>query len=198
MEDYPSNSHKSREEQKTASRKVEKVVSGSVKTKKKSEVRKFTDVIITEDVSNVKSYIFGEVIVPALKKAISDVVTNGIDMLLYGESRRDRKRSGDFVSYRSYSDRGRDDRRDSRSRSGFNYDDLIFSSRADAEAVREQMDDMIDRYGVVTVADLYDMADRTAPYTGNRYGWTSIRTADIARDRDGGYVIKLPRAMPID
>lgn len=197
MDELRPNSHKFREGQKDSQRKVEKVVRGSVKTKKKSEVRKLTDVFVSEDVSNVKSYILMDVLVPAVKKAISDIVTNGIDMLLYGESRGAKKRAGDYVSYRNYSDPRRDDRRDSRVRSGFDYDDIIFNTRADAEAVREQMDDMIDRYGVVTVADLYDMADLTAPYTSNRYGWTSIRTADIVRGRDG-YVIKLPRAMPID
>ena len=197
MDELRPNSHKFREEQKTPERKVEKVVRGSVKTKKKSEVRKLTDVFVSEDVANVKSYILMDVLVPAVKKAISDIVTNGIDMLLYGESRGSKKRAGDYVSYRNYSDPRRDDRRDTRARSGFDYDDLIFNTRADAEAVREQMDDMIDRYGVVTVADLYDMAELTAPYTSNKYGWTNIRTADVVRGRDG-YVIKLPRAMPID
>lgn len=196
MEDYKPNSHKFREEQKDSQRKVEKVVTGAVKTRKKSEVRKFTDIFVSEDIANVKSYIFMDVLIPAVKKAISDVVTNGIDMLLYGESRRDTKRAGDYVSYRNYSDRGAT-RSEPRARSGFNFDDLLFKTRADAEAVREQMDDMIDRYGVVTVADLYDMADCTAPYTSNKYGWTNIRNADVVRGRDG-YVIKLPRAMPID
>ena len=196
MDDLRPNSHKFREDQKDAERKVAKVVTGGVKTKKKSEVRKLTDIFVSEDVSKVKSYILMDVLVPAIKKAISDIVTNGIDMMLYGESRDRKKTVGDYVSYRNYSDR-RDDRRDTRARTSFDYDDIIFSTRADAEAVREQMDDMIDRYGVVTVADLYDSVQLTAPYTANKYGWTNIRTADIVRIRDG-YVIKLPRAMPID
>ena len=59
------------------------------------------------------------------------------------------------------------------------------------------MNEIIDRYGVVTVADLYDMADLSAPYTSNKYGWTSVRNVEIGRVRDG-YVLKLSRAMPID
>lgn len=191
------NSHKFRDEQKTTERRAAKVVTGGVKTKKKSEVRKLTDVFVSEDVSNVKSYILMDVLVPAIKKAVSDIVTNGIDMLLYGEARGAKKCAGDYVSYRNYSDPRRDDRRETRARSGFDYDDIIFDTRVDAEAVREQMDDMIDRYGVVTVADMYDSVQLTAPYTANKYGWTNIRNADIVRVRDG-YVIKLPRAMPID
>ena len=67
-----------------------------------------------------------------------------------------------------------------------------------SEMVREQMLDIIERYGFVTVADVYDMADLTAPYTSNKYGWTNIRNAETMRLRDGGFVLKLPKAMPID
>mgnify|MGYP004450855969 CR=1 FL=1 len=86
MENYPSNSHKAREE--VAEKKVEKVVSGKTSTKKKSGMRKLSDTFLSEDVSNVKSYIFSEVLLPAAKKLVSDIVTNGIDMLLYGEIRK--------------------------------------------------------------------------------------------------------------
>ena len=83
-DEYKSNSHKSNEVDER--KKVGKVVKGKVKTKKKSGITKFTDVFISEDVSSVKSYIIGEVLIPAMKKALSDIVTNGIDMILYGES----------------------------------------------------------------------------------------------------------------
>ena len=88
MEEYKPNSHKSKEEQKdlVPEKRVEKVISGTVKPKKKSEMQKFADVFISEDVNNVKSYIVMDVLVPAIKKAISDIVTNGIDMILYGEA----------------------------------------------------------------------------------------------------------------
>ena len=59
------------------------------------------------------------------------------------------------------------------------------------------MVDLIDTYGFVTVADMYDMAGLQAPYTSNKYGWTNIRTAETVRGRDG-YMLKLPKAMPID
>ena len=74
---------------------------------------------------------------------------------------------------------------------------MIFESRGEAEAALSKMDEVIDVYGTVSVADLYDMCDLTAPYTSNRYGWSNIQTAEVARLRDGGYVLKLPRALPI-
>ena len=56
---YTPNSHKYKAEQKQTAeeKKIEKVVSGTVKTKKKSEIKKLTDVFVSEDASNVKSYI---------------------------------------------------------------------------------------------------------------------------------------------
>ena len=66
VEEYKSNSFKSREQQKTAgsSKKVDGVISGSASRKKRSEAKKFADVFIQEDVSNVKSYILMDVLVP--------------------------------------------------------------------------------------------------------------------------------------
>ena len=60
-----------------------------------------------------------------------------------------------------------------------------------------RMDELMDTYGLVRVADLYDLVGITGNYTDNKYGWTNIRNAEIVRVRDG-YMIKMPRAVPID
>ena len=59
------------------------------------------------------------------------------------------------------------------------------------------MNELIDNYGMATVADFYDLAGLTGEYTSNNYGWTNIRSAEVVRARDG-YIIKMPKAMPID
>ena len=199
MEEYPSNSHKSKEQrqkQPAERPKVEKVVQGTVKTKKKSELRKLADTFISEDATSIKSYIILDVLIPSAKKAISDIVTNGIDMLLYGESGVRRNRSSSSrVSYRDYYDSHR--RRDDRPiRSGYTYDDIIFDDRGEAEEVRERMDELIDAYGVVSVADMFDLAGITCQYTDNNYGWTNIRNATVERVRDG-YILRMPKALPL-
>lgn len=199
--DFKPNSHAYKANQKNdiKEKKVEKVVKGTVKTKKKSEITRLKDVFIAEDVSSVKSYILMDVLVPAVKKAISDIVRDGIDMILFGGSTNKKTSySGNYVSYRDYS-RPTSYRSESRARStsSFNFDDLIYPTRGEAEAVLEQMCEVIDRYGIVTIADMYDMADLTPPYTGNKYGWSRLGTAEVVRYRDA-YIIKLPKAMPID
>ena len=203
MDDYKPNSYKFKEKQKALAssedKKIEKVVQGTVRTKKRSGLTKITDQLVSEDVNNVKSYILTDVFIPAVKKLVYDIITDGFSMILYGSTGAGKKKTiGSNVSYRQFYDRRDDDRRTlSTSSSRFEYDDLIFDSRGEAEAVLNQMDVIIDTYGFVSVADLYDLADLSAPYTSNKYGWTNVSTADVARLRDGGYVIKLPRAMPI-
>lgn len=203
MEDmnYKPNSHKYKEAQKVATEKrVEKVITGTAKTKKKSQTRKVADIFITEDMTNVRSYVLMDVLVPAIKKAIDDIVSDGIHMILYGSRGRDRSRgSASRVSYNRMYD-GRSDRRDDRVRAGsaFDYDNIIFDNRGDAEAVLTAMEDVIDQYGVVSVADLYDLADvTTTNYMANRYGWSDIHSAQAVRVSDG-WMLKLPRALPLN
>ena len=55
----------------------------------------------------------------------------------------------------------------------------------------------MEEYDLVRVSDMFDLSGVTGSYTDNNYGWTDIRSAEIQRVRDG-YVIKMPRALPID
>lgn len=202
MYDYKPNSNKSKEEHAelttTEKKKVEKVVTGQVKTRKKSEIRKMADVFISEDAQNVKSYILMDVLVPAIKKAVSDIVTNGIDMILYGGSgRTNRNTNVSRVSYTNYSDRNTSTRSSESYRTRYSYDDIVLESRVEAEEVLSRMDEIINMYGVVSVSDLNDLVGKPGSYTDNKYGWTNIRNAEAVRVRDG-YLLKLPKALPID
>lgn len=210
MEEYKSNSNNLKAAQKKEQesgnkleeKKIEKVVTGVVKTKKKSKFEGIMSNFISEDAKSVKSYVFGEVLIPAIKKAISDIVTDGIDIILYGESRgRNKNRPSNYVSYSSYSndrrDRTRMNERQAIMAGSYSYNDIILSSRGEAEDVLARMDELIETYGLVRVADLYDLVGITGNYTDNKYGWMNIRNAEIVRVRDG-YMIKMPRAVPID
>lgn len=197
--DYKPNSHRSKEGgDNTNKKRMEKVVSGNVKAKK-NEARRLADVFISEDVKNVKSYVLMDVLVPTIKKAIVDIVTDGVNMIFFGGTGSRRGSSNaSYVSYRSYSDR-RDDRRplDRPRTLGYSYNDIILETRSEAEEVLTRMDEAIDTYGVVSVADLYDLVGISGNYTDNKYGWTNIKNAEPIRVRDG-YMLKLPKALPIE
>lgn len=181
-------------------KKVEKVIKGTVKTKKKTGITKFTDVFIAKDVRDVKTFMVGDVLIPAIKNTLEDIIVKGARMLLRGESgsRGGSRKSYDRVSYRDYYDR--DDYRNddipfrSTSRS---YEDISLESRDDAEEVLKEMNLLIKRYGMVSIGDLNDLVGRTGEYTDNKYGWTNLRNAYSVRERDG-YSLKLPRPKPLD
>lgn len=203
------NSHRAKEAQQAQQtttpapeKRVEKVVKGTAKTKK-NNVRKLTDIFIAEDANNVKSYVLMDVIVPAIKNALYDVVVDGIGMFLGkpirgGGARAASGGTAERTSYRSYYDQ-RNEREYGRARAGsrFDYDDVVFETRGDAVLVLDQLHQELAKYGIVRVSDLYDMAGITAPYTYNNYGWNSLRGAEVIRVRDG-YIIKTPNPMAID
>ena len=197
MSEFKPNSHRSKSENK----KVEKVVSGKARLKKRSGLDKVKDNFISEDVKNVKSYVIGDVLIPAAKKAISDIVSNGIDMILYGETRSKKSPTGaTYVSYDRFSDR-RDSRgeRYSSSRSPvYSCGEIIVDSRGEAEEVLRQLDALIETYDCASVSDLYEMVGLTGSFTDNRYGWDSIRNVTIYRTRDGSYAIKMPKPIVLD
>lgn len=199
-ENLPDNSHKGLAEKKEAAeeKRAEKVIHGKVKTQK-NDVRKLTEVFISEDVANVKNYILLDVLVPSIKKAIYDIVINSLDMTLFGGRGGGKRPTADKVSYRDYNGVSRRDDRSyggSRTTTGYSYDDIVLETRGEAEAVLSRMDEIMEEYEIVRVADLYDLVGITGDYTDNKYGWTNIRNAEVVRVRDG-YKIKMPRALPI-
>lgn len=201
-DNLPDNSHNARiNKQKDATdssdgKRAEKVVHGKVKTKR-NNTRKLTDVFITEDVSNVKDYVLFDVVVPSIKKALYDLVVGALDMTLFGgRGNSDKRYISDKISYKDYNgiSRRNDSRRSEPRGRSYSYDDIVLETRGEAESVLSRMDEIIDEYGEVRVADLYDLVGITGEYTDNKYGWTNIHNAKAVRTRDG-YRLEMPRAI---
>jgi hypothetical protein len=169
--------------------------------------RRITKNVVSSTLKSVGVYIFLDILIPALKNTISDMINNGSDMILFGEPkarRRDRERPGSRVSYTGYYDRERDrdrlydrERRDRvYGRSRFNSDEIILSTREDAEEVIQSMFDIYDQYNAVTVSEFLELVGLPDEYTDRNYGWTNLRDVEIRRVRDG-YVIDLPNPRPL-
>ena len=77
-----------------------------------------------------------------------------------------------------------------------NVDNILFDSRETAENVLEASKEIINKYGFVTIADMYDISGLDAPYTGQKYGWVDLKEAKIIRVRQG-YKLVLPEIIPI-
>ena len=196
--EYPPNSHKYKKEQAElakSQKQINKVVTGPVRIRKKNA---FADAFISEDAKNVKSYAIMEVLVPAIKKAVVDIVTDGINMIFYGEKGR-RGGVADKISYRQFSDpRSAPRVGPMRPNSVYDYDKITLESRSEAEAVLAGLDDMIESYGRATVADLYDLIGVSHNFTDNAYGWYNLAEARAVPALSGGYTLRLPRVEPIN
>ena len=218
VEDFPSNSQTSKKtEPTTEKKKLDPVTKARIRNaqKKKGWLSKVGSSIFSDDSQSVGDYILFDVLVPAIKSTLSEIIIGGVDLILFGERRhrpdgirRDGARSY-HVPYGSYyngperdlpsrNDRLPFDQRTNRPmpRDRYAFETIVFPTRGDAENVLAAMVDAIHEYQLVTIADFYDLCDLPSEYTDNRYGWTNLDSAYSDRGKDG-YYLRFPRPQPI-
>lgn len=186
--------------------KIAKVVTGEVTVKKRGMGRKFRDLIIAADFKSVVDYIFNEVFIPATKNTIVDMSSKGIDRMIYGQPQRRRFGAGTgyppqritYSSPVSRLPRESEQRRYGQSAPAAlpaqtrARDEFIVSSREDADLVIERMGDILERYEMVSIADLNDMLGwANTDHVDTKWGWTSIERVSVKSTRDG-FIIDLP------
>lgn len=212
IEEYPSGSDASREAKRKPS-----VESTEVTTRKHSEISRFKDKLVQENLPKVKNHIIFDVLIPLSKQLIDDFV----HMVLFGETRnktRDSINPSGKVDYRRYypepepRDSYRRNRRrreyssTSRSNKYRNYDDLLFESRYKARRVKDDMIDVMENEEMVSISDMYDFAEMKCPHTYDDFGWILDTNSDMSdseiihiKDEDGRdkYYINLPPAVQL-
>lgn len=178
---------------------VEQITTGAVRTRKQPVARRVGETFLGGDARTVGQHIVLDVLLPATKNLISDMVTEGINRLLFGDSA---PRGGSRRSYTSYGSyyTGSAQRRDgsqrqmsSRARRMHDFEELIFDSRLEAESVLERMRDIIEQYDMASVADLYSLAGVSSNYVDNNWGWRNLSQARTRQVREG-FLLELPRA----
>lgn len=179
-------------------RHVEQIATG--KKVPQSAGSKFLSNLFADDISNIKEYILWDVLMPAFKNAISDTITNGIDMLLFGQTRTGR--STKKVNYSGiysgssrvirFNDRDKEEDRPRRGISGYSFQEIVLPTRTEAEDVLWHLRKIEQQYGMVSVADMYDAVGETSDFTDNKWGWSDLDGATIQRVSDG-FVIRMPR-----
>lgn len=210
MENYPGNSKRvtAKEPVKkapTKEKKVEKVVVGTVTRRKKPLSKRFSETFVGGDAQSVAVYVMNDVLVPAAKDMIADAVSQGIEKMLFGESRgRSRGASVAGAAYTSYNRistqaKASGAKRDMspRARAAHNFYEIILDTRGEAQEVLDSLFTLISDYDVATVADLYEMVGQTGTFTDEKWGWVDMRGASVTRIKDG-YLLNLPRPEFID
>ena len=172
--------------------------------------RKILSEIIVEDLHNIGEYLLKEVALPAAKNAVSDLVTNFVDMALFGQVRN--KVSGNSVKritpYNSlygtstnrvvkYNDfQQQQPQQKTRGLAGYSYQEVMLDSRPEAEDVLARMRIYLDKYGVVSVSDLYDAVGEIPDMMDTKWGWTDLSGAYVQRCAEG-FILRMPRVEAI-
>lgn len=139
------------------------------------------------------SYILYDLLIPASKDALTGVVKNGVDMLVYGKTNNNAKKEepSTYVSYNRYYDDCRDVYRSNRSSLRGNQnpaDDpnfLKFASRNEALDCLENLRSVCRRDGQVSVAFVFEICEARCSHTAVNYGWYSLSDAEVVPFRDG-------------
>lgn len=232
--EYPNNSSRAREErERKASKyqkikpnmgseaddisedrpKLESVVAGGAHRRRRSITKRFRENFLSDDVGSVWTYLTYDVVVPGVKNLMFEMVRDGFERLLWGDS-RPRRRHGPsgYTSYDSMyssksrdSDRNRDRDRDrdrptaisNQARKTHAFDEILIENRGEAEEVIDRLIGLVDNYGTATVSDLYDLVGVTSDYTDQKWGWSDLALASVRGVR-GGYILDLPRPIVID
>lgn len=180
-------------------RKVTSVVDAKPKLQKEPLGKKVKRIFFSEDVDNVGSFIFIDVLVPAIKDLLASIVENTVNVALFGSG----------STRRSYLSRGNPQQRanlywnssvgnqrpyaNERPRSTNNFREIIYETQADASRVLDGMMELVSSYGLASIADLYSFSNLSSDnYTNNDYGWTNLRGSRVVRVRDG-YILELPK-----
>lgn len=205
--DYPSNARtlraaKTPEEPSKPEKKVEKIIEGTVVTRKRPLWRRAGDALSGEDTGEgVLYYVLMDVFVPATKSLIYDVFSQGLERYLFGVARpRSRAdRPAGHINYSTSARRGPAayNQVTAAARARHDFNDVILESRGEAEDVLDGLLELVDQFGSASVEDFYDLVGISTSFTDNKWGWNDLHSASVRATR-GGYMIILPRTIPLD
>lgn len=202
-----SNSHAARQAAQKASvpteerEKAEKVITGTVIQKKPNVFKRFARGMVADDVTNVGDFVFAEVVMPAVRNLMYDIISQGTHRVLFGTARGRRNvvagYGGPVSNLKTAYNRVQSESAPSspmsrEDQARHNFDELFLPSHADAMEVLENLVARVERYGSASVSDLYDYLGVTGGFTDQKYGWTDLRNADVRQTRRG-FVFDLPR-----
>jgi hypothetical protein len=217
--EFPSNRHKDQRKNPVSAptqneKKIQQVVQSDVVRRKKPLGKKLAETFVGGDAKSVWGYVAFDVLIPAAKDMFADAVSQGVERMIFGEARSYSRRTGrrpndpSYISYNRMSNSRRvggppDDRHrheismSRRARASHDFDEIILGTRAEAEEVIDRLYDIVSKYEMATVADLYDLVGITGNYTDEKWGWVDLRGAGVNRIRSG-YLLDLPKPEPLD
>jgi hypothetical protein len=185
--------------------KAKQVANGKIR--KESLVKKFGRYILEDTIETAKEHTIKEILLPGIRNLIFDSFNEMVATMLFGDDAPRPStgyRSGSRKVGRTSYDKYYDDKQRRNESRNVSYrdmprdpDEIIVDTRAQANYVLDEVDSIIRQYGQASIAQFYDAAGVTGEWTDNRYGWESIRGAQVKQVRDG-WVILMPPTIVLD
>lgn len=206
--DFPPNSDTSRRQALEEEKNIKRVTSSDPIRKKRPLRKQLAGDFFRGDARTATEYVVFEVLVPAARDMVSDVIRGWVDRKIYGEARRGGSTppvSG-ATGYVDYRGQGRyamnrltaPQRAMSRqARARHDFDEIVLEQRGEAEEVIDNLFEVVSNYGAASVADLYGLVGITGSHVDNKWGWTSLQGAGVTKVR-AGYLLDLPEPQPLD
>lgn len=182
---------------------VEEASGGSV-VRNKASIRKktFGDKIRGEffegEVDSIGEHVLNNILIPAIKDTIYNVIDGAISGLFYGNSRGNKYSSSQNRNYTSYSrpSQTRNQYRAQPERGGTRAPVYEYQCEDDALDVLERMNDILGESYFCTLADYIVASGDNPDAYDYAWGWDDLRTAIVKRSRNGYFYIDLPRPIP--
>lgn len=189
---------------------IKAVVNGKVsKPKERSLFKKVAETFAIGNIRDARDYIVTDVVVPGILDLLYDGATRGLGKLIYGNGAAAKKKSKgmsgtDYSSgIRRLSDGEtwrktvEDRRKETAVTNIYDYNEIELETKADAETLLDCMIDYLDVHDIISVADMYSMANyNSGNYTDNYWGWDNLAGSHITRT-DNGWALVLPRVKPL-
>lgn len=206
MQDFPANSQKAKARAEPRE-KVERVTSAETVRRKRGLGTRFKETFIGGDARSATDHVVFSVVVPEVRDMLYNAFVAGMETMIYGESKAHRRGSGSGypgMGHVRYDRMGPSAAKppeprllSRRSRARHDFDDVVISSRSEAEEVIDRLFDLLSRHGSASVADLYELTGVQSSHVDMKWGWTELRGAR-AIGRNGRYMLDLPEPEPLD
>lgn len=198
-----------------------KPLKGKVAKRELTFMEKLKRSFVKEDLKDIRDYVVFDIVIPGIRKGFFDMVVGTAGQLFgvsvpssvyspRGYSPANTRLTPHERRYRDYTSIQREG---TNGYSGgvnraarydrFMVSDWSFEYKEDADSVLEQLIDICDYEGWVSVGQFFNLADPNGtaegrnPYTNNDYGWHSLDNVSGPRLIQGvGYVLDLPPARP--
>lgn len=190
--------------------KVEKIITGKVVQRKPNIAKRLARSMVADDVSNVGDFVLTDVVGPALRNLVFDIISQGTHRVLYGPNARTRRGYGTGIPnyggpvsnlktayHKAREENGPSGPQMSRQEQAtHDFTGIFLESHADIQEVIDQLQARVERYGFASVADLYGYLGVTGSFADQKHGWSDLSTAAPLHTRHG-FTFDLPRPQPL-